>query len=117
MKKDAKIVINEVHPCANMIATEGEELYDSANQLACKYSYFEHEWTGNEGMYYITKKSYESKTFTDDIHLLSEIMFSMCENGIVITGFEEFEYDISGGFTSIEHFGYPLSMIIEGEKK
>lgn len=117
MKKGANIIINEVHPCANMIATEGEELYDSSNPLACKYSYFEHEWTGNEGMYYITKKSYVSKTFTDYTHPLSEIMSSMCENGIVITEFQEFEYDISGGFKAIENLGYPLSMIIQGVKK
>ena len=40
----------------------------------------------------------------------------MCSNRIVITGLQEFDRDISGGFTAIDHSGYPLSMIIQGRK-
>lgn len=116
MKPGASIVINEQHPCTNMIATEGEELYDSEHKLECRYSYFEHEWTGNEGMYYMTQKSYHSKTFTDFTHSISEIISGMCNNGIVITGLHEFDYDISGGFGNISKQGFPLSMIIEGKR-
>ena len=29
---------------------------------------------------------------------------------------QEFDYDISGAFTSIDHSGFPLSMIIQGKK-
>lgn len=117
MKPGATIIINEQHPCTNMIATEGEELFDADHQLECKYSYFEHEWVGNEGMYYITRKSYQSKTFTDYTHPISEIIAGMCSNSIVITGMHEYDYDISGGFTEIDRKGYPLSMIIEGRKE
>jgi hypothetical protein len=35
---------------------------------------------------------------------------------MVITGLKEFDYDISGGFSSIDHSGYPLSMILQGKK-
>ena len=52
MKPGAVIVINEEHPCKNMLASEGETLYDPAHRLECHYSYFGQEWTGNEGMYY-----------------------------------------------------------------
>ena len=117
MKPGAVIVIHEQHPCTNMLATEGEELYDPDHKLECHYNYFEHEWTGNEGMYYITKKRYHSKTFTDYTHSMSEIMSGMCSNGIVITGLQEFDYDISGGWESADHSGYPLSMIIQGKKE
>ena len=41
----------------------------------------------------------------------------MCNNGIVITGLKEFDHDISGGFSSIDHRGYPLSMILQGNKQ
>lgn len=116
MKKDAVIVINEQHPCTNMIAVEGDEPYDPDHKLECHYSYFSHEWTGNEGMYYMTQKSYASKTFTDYTHPLSEIITAMCENGILITGLREFDYDISGGFEKIDHSAYPLSMILTGKK-
>ena len=116
MKPGAVIVINEEHPCRNMFAAEGEDLYDPEHRLECRYSYFEHEWTGNEGMYYITQKNYRSKTFTDYTHPLSETISGMCGNGIVVTGLQEFAYDISGGFEALNHHGVPLSMIIQGQK-
>jgi len=47
---------------------------------------------------------------------MSEIISGMCANGMVITGLQEFDRDISGGFTAIDHSGYPLSMIIRGRK-
>ena len=117
MKPGAEIVINEQHPCTNMLAAEGEELYDPDHRLECRYSYFEHEWTGNDGMYYMTQKRYHSRTFTDFTHPLSEILSGMCGNGIAVTGFWEFDYDISGGFSALDHEGFPLSMIIRGKKE
>ena len=116
MKPGAVIVINEQHPCTNMLAQEGEELYDPEHRMECRYSYFEHEWTGNEGMYYITQKNYRSKTFTDYTHPMSEIISGMCSNGIVVTGLQEFDYDLSGGYAALDRRGYPLSMIIRGQK-
>ncbi len=116
MKPGALIIINEQHPCTSMLTTPGEELYDPEHRLECHYSYFEHEWTGNGGMYYMTKKSYHSKTFTDYTHPLSEIISGMCSNGIVVTGMQEFDHDLSGGFTDLDNSRFPLSMIIQGKK-
>ena len=116
MKPGAVIVINEQHPCTNMLATEDEESFDPEHKMECRYSYFKHVWTGNDGMYYMTRKRYHSKTFTDYTHPMSEIISGMCSNGIIVTGLKEFEYDISGGFTALDHKGYPLSMIIQGKK-
>lgn len=117
MKPTAQILIHEQHPCTNMIATEGDDLFDSKHPLECKFSYFEHEWTGNQGMFYITQKTYPSKTFTDYTHPMSEIISGMCNNKIVITGMREFDYDISDGFADIDKQGYPLSVIIQGRKE
>ena len=116
MKPGAVIVINEQHPCTNMLASEGDEEFDPEHRTECRFSYFEHEWTGNGGMYYMTQKSYHSKTFTDFTHSMSEIISGMCNNGMVITGLREFDSDISGGFAAIDHSGFPLSMIIQGKK-
>ncbi len=116
MKPGAVLVINEQHPFTNMLAVEGEELYVPEHKTACHYSYFEHEWTGSEGMYYMTKKRYHSKTFTDYTHPLSEIVSGMCGNGIAVTGLQEFGHDISGGFVALVHSGFPISMIIQGRK-
>ena len=116
IKSGAVIVINEQHPFTNMLATEGEELFNPEFRTACHYSYFEHEWTGNEGIYYMTQKNYRSKTFTDYTHPMSEIISGMCNNGIVVTDLKEYDYDLSGGFGSLDHCGFPLSMIIQGRK-
>jgi len=70
----------------------------------------------NGGMFYITKKEYTSKTFINFTHSLSEIMSGICENGLHIVGFKEFEYDISGLFQPINNKGVPLSYIIEAKK-
>ena len=116
MKPGAVIVLNEQHPCTNMLASEGDAEFDPEHRLECHFSYFEHKWTGNEGMYYMTLKRYRSKTFTDFTHSMSEIMTGMCSNGIVITGMQEFDYDISSAFEEIDHSGFPLSMILQGKK-
>ena len=116
MKPGAVIVINEEHPFKNMLAAAGEDLYDPDHKTECRYSYFEHEWTGNDGMYYMTQKNYRSKTFTDYTHPLSEIISGMCTNGIVVTGLQEFDHDIGGAFVELSHQGYPLSMILKGQK-
>ncbi len=117
MKPGAKIIINEQHPLTTALACPGEDVYDSEHKLECKYSYFEHEWTGNAGMYYITQKKYTSKTFTDYTHPISEIIGGMCKNRIVITGLQEFDYDIGVGFDELNGQGVPLSIIYEGEKR
>ena len=114
MKPGAVIVLNEQHPCTNMLATEGDAEFDPEHRKECHFSYFEHKWTGNSGMYYMTKKSYHSKTFTDFTHSMSEIISGMCNNGIVITGLQEFDYDISSAFEALDHSGFPLSMIVQG---
>ena len=116
MKPGAVIVINEQHPFTNMIASEREEVYDPQHPMECHFSYFGHEWTGNDGMYYMTQKQYHSKTFTDYTHPMSEIISGMCSSGIAVTELQELDYDISGMFSSIDHGGYPLSMIILGRK-
>lgn len=116
MKPGALILLNEQHPCTNMLAVEGDDEFDPEHRKECHFSYFEHEWTGNGGIYYMTRKSYQSKTFTDYTHSMSEIITGMCNNGIVVTGLQEFDHDLSGGFTAIDNSAFPLSMILQGKK-
>ena len=99
-----------------MLAQEGEDLYDPEHRTESRYSYFGQEWTGNDGMYYMTQKRYLSKTFTDYNHPMAEIITGMCASGMVVTGLQEFDYDIGAGFTALDHSGYPLSMLIQGRK-
>lgn len=117
MKKDGILLINEQHPVANMLGAPGDEKYIEEYPLNICNSYFSKEWIENGGMYYMTKKSYESKTFVNYTHALSEIMEAMCKNGMHIIGFKEFDYDISGMFESLNHKGVPLSYVLEAKKK
>ena len=64
----------------------------------------------------MTQKNYRSKTFTDYTHPMAEIISGMCNNGIVVTDLKEYDYDLSGGFGSLDHSGFPLSMILQGRK-
>ena len=104
-------MINEQHPSTNRLATEGEELYNPYHRTACRYSCFEHEWTGNEGVYFMTKKQYRLKTFTGHTHPMPETVSGMCSNGILLTGLRDFDRDISGSPGTPDHSGFPLSVI------
>ncbi len=116
LKKDGFVIINEQHPITNMLSAPGEENYNNETPANITNSYFKKEWKGNDGMYYITKKTYKSKTFTDYTHPFSEIFGAICNSGLNITGLQEFDYDISGMFEELNHIGIPLSYILEAKK-
>ena len=67
------------------------------------------------GKYIEVNKTAWEEAF-DQRHSMSEIISGMCSNEMVITGLQEFDSDISGGFAAIDHSGFPLSMIIQGLK-
>ncbi|HAP54426.1 MAG TPA: SAM-dependent methyltransferase [Spirochaetaceae bacterium] len=117
LKEGGALIINEQHPVANMLGAPGEENFDEKAPRDLVNSYFEKEWIENDGAYYITKKIYKSKTFTSFSHPLSEIIDSICKNGMNIYGMEEFDYDISDLFPHLNHQGIPLSYILEAKKK
>ncbi|HPG64269.1 MAG TPA: class I SAM-dependent methyltransferase [Saccharofermentans sp.] len=117
LKKGGAIIINDTHPFVNMLALDGEEGHDEKDPFKCVFSYFDHEWIGNGGMEYMVGKSYESKTFTDYTHPLSEVIGAMSANGIVITNMQELEYDISGSFEHLDNKNFPLNYILEGRKE
>lgn len=117
VRRGGTFFIHEQHPLTNMLASEGDEGYDKAHPAQCLFSYFEHEWKGEDGMSYITGKGYKSKTFTDYTHSLASIAGALTRNGFVITGFDEFQKDIGGNFTDLNDTGLPLSMLIQARKE
>ena len=68
MKPNGILLINEQHPVANMLGAPGEYNYLENYPLNLCNSYFTKEWIENDGMYYMTKKTYKSKTFTNYTH-------------------------------------------------
>ena len=60
---------------------------------------------------------YDRQSQTDYSHPLSDTLSALCENGLMLTGMQEFDYDISDTFEALDHLGFPLSMILELRKR
>lgn len=117
LKKHGTLIINDMHPFTNMIAMRGEEMYDVNNLTKFVYSYFKTDpFISNNGIEYMCKKEYNSKTFVSFTHTFSNIINEIVEKGMSITKIREFEYDISDGFEELNNKGFPLSYIIKAQK-
>ncbi len=112
VKKGGVVLVHEQHPVTNMLARPGEENYAAERPAAFVNPYFEHTWTENDGMPYITRKSYPSKTFTSYTHSLSAIFDAALQAGLRMEHFQEFEHDLSGDFAALEGKGIPLSYLL-----
>lgn len=116
LKPGGVLIINEQHPVANMIGMSGDEGYAPEHPTSMLHSYFDKEWINNEGMYYMVRESYPSQTFINYTHPMSEIVTALLANGLQLKAFQEFDYDISGGFETLSQRGIPLSYILEAVK-
>lgn len=117
LKDGGVVILNEMHPFTNMLAVKGEGNFDSENISKLVNSYFSNKpWIGNDGMGYMTEKSYKSKTFTSYAHSMASIISSMGRNRIYTTKLVELEKDISSIFADISNKGLPLSYILIGKK-
>jgi SAM-dependent methyltransferase len=117
LSKNGILLVNEIHPVTNMLAALGEDDFDESSPLKLIHSYFNKEWVQNDGMYYMTKKKYDSKTFTSYTHPYSDIINAMCLSGIKIIAMNEFMIDISDLFVHLNNKEIPLSIILEGKKE
>ncbi len=115
-RKDGVVLVHEQHPLTNMLATRGEDNYDEQRPGNLVNSYFQHTWIAKSGMYYITGKEYPSKTFTSYTHPLSDVITAAIGSGLQVSGFQEFERDLSGDFAALENKGTPLSYILRLRK-
>ncbi len=94
-----------------------EENYDEEIPEKIVNSYFRKEpWIENSGMGYMTGKAYESKTFYSYSHTFSNILNSICQNGMLVKKLSEFDYDISNSFGHLNNKGIPLSYVLVCKK-
>lgn len=94
-----------------------EENYDEEIPEKIVNSYFRKEpWIENSGMGYMTGKAYESKTFYSHSHTFSNILNSICQNGMLVKKLSEFDYDISNSFGHLNNKGIPLSYVLVCKK-
>jgi len=117
LKNGGILLINDGHPVINMLAFPGEDGYDPDNPTKLTHSYFKKEpWIGNNGMGYMSIE-YESKTFTDYSHTMSDIVNALSANKMKTIKLDEYEYDIRQiGSDIYDNKGFPVSYILVAEK-
>ena len=110
--------ISECHPFTQCLASPGEPEFDQDCPGKIVYNYFRVEpWIETDGIDYIGGTTYDSMPFYSFSHTFGSILNAMISNGINITGFREFDNDISSMFGHLGHKGIPLSYILTGIKQ
>jgi SAM-dependent methyltransferase len=116
LRKNGVILIHEIHPFSEMLPFD---YIDVDDRLKIIEPYFRNEpIIENEGLDYVGKTTYESKTTYWFVHSIGTIVNSLYGNGIYMTKLLESTKDISAGHSKIEELnaGIPLSMIMIGKK-
>ncbi|MCX7746575.1 MAG: class I SAM-dependent methyltransferase [Clostridia bacterium] len=118
LKDGGYLIINEMHPVANMLAMNGEENFDASSPNKLVNSYFRCDpWIENNGMGYMSDPSKEyKKTFYSYSHTLADILNAIIKSNMQIKKLKEIEYDISGSFYELSHKGIPLSYVLVANK-
>ena len=109
--------MNEIHPCTNMLAVSGEDIFDEMNPTKIAWSYFKEEpFKDDYGMGYMVGKQYKSKVFTSFSYKMSDVINGVCQSGMNILELKEFDYDIGGEFGKLNGQGFPLSFLLSAKK-
>lgn len=119
LKDKGYLLIYEMHPFLNMLATEDEPEFEATAPLQIVHSYFKTDpWVQNTGIDYIGRSSYEAKTSYNFSHSLAAIFQSVINSGITIREFQEYSHDISTIFAHLEPYQKaPLCYILLGQKQ
>ncbi|RSK26085.1 class I SAM-dependent methyltransferase [Bacillus sp. HMF5848] len=117
LKEKGKVLMHEIHPVTNMLATTGEELYDPNVPNKLTYSYFKKDpWVENTGMGYMSGDKYQSKTFYSYSHTFADIFNALSVNELSLKKLREFAKDESAQFVHLDHKGIPLTYVLVAEK-
>jgi hypothetical protein len=94
-----------------MLGAPGEENYNENEPKNLVNSYFEKEWIENDGVYYITKKVYKSKTFISFTHPISGIVRAISGNGMCIYNMQDLImiYQVCLNILIIKGYHYRIS--------
>jgi len=113
LKSNGWLIIEEMHPFTNLVATQDEPLYRPDAPALVVYEYFKKEpWVSNEGMGYMTGGHVKTTTFSSFSHPFSEIVNSLIGSGFELRRFDESTTDQSESFGHLEHSGLPLTYLL-----
>jgi SAM-dependent methyltransferase len=118
LNESGRVVIYESHPFTNMLAIENEKEFDKEDPLKIVHTYFREEpWIDDEGIDYIGKTIYKSKTNYGWAYKLSDIFNSIIESGLIIREFHEYRTDISDHLAHLDSdCKAPLSYLLVAGK-
>ncbi len=113
MKPGAVLLIQEIHPFANMLPEPGDACYDPDHPGLPGWSYFKKEpFVDHDGMTYMVGATYESKPFTSFVHPLSDLFMALIRNRMKIVYFQESDLDVTESLPELTGHGLPLSYIL-----
>lgn len=117
LKKDAILIIEDIHPVANMLAAKSEGNYLASYPTLIVNDYFKKTpWVEVSGMGYMTGNTYESKEFTSYTHPMMNIINGLVKNGFDIISLEENNTDQSNMFKEIDGQIVPLTFVLSAKK-
>jgi ubiquinone/menaquinone biosynthesis C-methylase UbiE len=117
LKPGGTLILIDGHPVPMMFAIEGEDEFDPSNPYALKHSYFKDTpFVDTDGMYYMTKTTYESQPFTSHTHPLMNIINALITNDLIIKHFVELDEDYLDNFPELNHQGIPLTFAIKAKR-
>ena len=108
LKKGGMVFIYEQHPFMQVLPweVEGEQ-----TQPVIVNNYFHEDFlVSQEGLDYYGNASYQGPDTYEFVHTMSDILNTIIENGMDITGFHEYEHDISNGLGWIKKSGLRLPL-------
>jgi len=112
LKNTGSVFIYEQHPLMNVLAWDTT---DQSHTPELVESYFRTQSMAYyDSLDYYGNQEYDSPVKYEWLPTLTDIISALIDNGFVLTAFQEYEHDISGGLSWVQKTGLrlPLSYIL-----
>jgi len=116
LKPGGTLLIEDMHPFVNMLATTDETPFDPNHPNTPVYDYFvKRPWGDVDSMTYMTEDAYQTKDFTSFAHTMGDIVSACAAAGLSVVRLTEFPTDRSDSFGHLDHAGLPLTYLLEAK--
>jgi SAM-dependent methyltransferase len=117
LKKGGRFILIDGHPVTGMFAFEDEDEYNPNCPLSLQIDYFKTTpFVDNNGMFYMTKKTYTSLPFTSYNHTMGDIVNGMIHHNLTVLKLKESNLDLLESFPHLNEKHVPLTFLMIGEK-
>lgn len=117
LKKGGTLIIEDIHPFSNQLATPSEVGFQLDHPKLPIHDYFKSSpWIEEGSMGYMTGKKEGSKTFFSYSHTLSSLLMGLINHGFSISFFSENSVCQANLFDHLNHQGLPLTYLLRAVK-